>query len=311
MSGTDDVAPPEDPARRTRRDQRAVLGGIAGVALLVGPIALANAVVPDGDDDDVTTEDQAPASVADRAAGQPACTPATPTWPGSPAGRSLRTTTTTAPPTTTTTAPPTTTTTATAARPRHPPPPPTADPAAPPPAAGSTTRTTPRRWDRLAQCESGGNWADQHRQRLLRRPPVLAVEPGRASVAPATRTSTPARRRSPWASASGRARLGCLARLHQQARLPLSPHRWPATTTRVARRRVTPRGAALVAPGPDVPGVTAGRAAGRLGRRQTKTPVSLPTSSTPPPATKCAWITSASWSAARAWRSRPGGNDSR
>ncbi len=65
------------------------------------------------------------------------------------------TTTTTAPPvTTTTTAPPVTTTTA------PPPPPTTAPPApepAPAPAAPSTASSSD--WDRLAQCESGGNWA--------------------------------------------------------------------------------------------------------------------------------------------------------
>ena len=39
--------------------------------------------------------------------------------------------------------------------------------ARPPNFAGGSTV-----WDALAQCESGGNWADQHRQRLLRRPAV-------------------------------------------------------------------------------------------------------------------------------------------
>jgi hypothetical protein len=62
-----------------------------------------------------------------------------------------------APPTTaapTTTVPPTTTTTA-------PPPPPPPPPAAQPVASGSgyNDPNNPAAWDRLAQCESGGNWA--------------------------------------------------------------------------------------------------------------------------------------------------------
>jgi hypothetical protein len=71
--------------------------------------------------------------------------------------------TTVAPPTTTTTVPPTTTTTA-------PPPPPTTVPPAPAPApapsvqpnasgSGYNDPNNPAAWDRLAQCESGGNWA--------------------------------------------------------------------------------------------------------------------------------------------------------
>src|SRR6266545_6791966 len=55
---TDDVETEEDPSRR-HDVKRAVLGGVAGVALLVGPIALANALVPDGKNDDVKTEDAA------------------------------------------------------------------------------------------------------------------------------------------------------------------------------------------------------------------------------------------------------------
>jgi transglycosylase-like protein len=154
---TDDVETEEEPARRHDM-KRAVLGGVAGVALLVGPIALANAVVPDGGNDDVKTEDQASqtslvalkqmqtASDAARLSG----------------GLSLRTTTTTAPPTTTTTAPPTTTTTA----------PPTTTTTAPPETTDPPTPVDPppdsggglgdpydyASWDALAQCESGGNW---------------------------------------------------------------------------------------------------------------------------------------------------------
>jgi Transglycosylase-like domain len=79
--------------------------------------------------------------------------------------------TTVAPPTTTTTVPPTTTTTTTAPPPPPPPPPTTVPPApapapAPPPAvapnasgSGYNDPNNPAAWDRLAQCESGGNWA--------------------------------------------------------------------------------------------------------------------------------------------------------
>ena len=73
--------------------------------------------------------------------------------------------TTVAPPTTTTTVPPTTTTTA---PPPPPPPPPTTAPPPPAPApavapvasgTGYNDPNNPAAWDRLAQCESGGNWA--------------------------------------------------------------------------------------------------------------------------------------------------------
>ena len=64
-----------------------------------------------------------------------------------------------APPTTTTTVPPPTTTTTTTAPPPPPPPPPAP---APQPAASGTGYSDPNNpaaWDRLAQCEAGGNWA--------------------------------------------------------------------------------------------------------------------------------------------------------
>ena len=55
---------------------------------------------------------------------------------------------------------------------------------APPPTDGPAARrphgarpygdpNDPATWDRLAQCESGGNWAHEQRQRVLRRPAVL------------------------------------------------------------------------------------------------------------------------------------------
>lgn len=161
---------PPSPEASTRNGnataRRAVIGGVAGVALLVGPVALANAIVPSDEAAGSATVEAADAqqktslvalrqktkqiSVTDSAR--------------SDALQSIRTTTTTAPPppTTTTTAPPTTTTTA----------PPTTTTTAPP-----TTTTTPptteapapssggfgdpnnyETWDALAECEAGGNW---------------------------------------------------------------------------------------------------------------------------------------------------------
>jgi hypothetical protein len=155
---TDDVETDEEPERR-HDVKRAVLGGVAGVALLVGPIALANAVVPDDDHDDVKTEDQASGTTLIALQQQHHANSAD-------AARlngalSQRTTTTTAPPTTTTTAPPTTTTTAppTTTTTTAPPPPPTE--VDPPPDTGGSLGDPYNyaSWDALAECESGGNWA--------------------------------------------------------------------------------------------------------------------------------------------------------
>jgi hypothetical protein len=147
---TDDMDTQGNPGRRKRNDaRRAVLGGVAGVALLVGPIALANSIIPDGDDGDVSTEEASNTTlVALRAAeGNRQA--------DSAQLQSLlaRRTTTTAPPPTTTTAPPPTTTTTEA-------PPMTAPPTVPPPADGQLGDPNfDGSWDALAQCESGGNWA--------------------------------------------------------------------------------------------------------------------------------------------------------
>jgi hypothetical protein len=127
---------------------------------LVGPIALANALVPDGKNDDVKTEDAKSGTSlialqqlkhlnqadAARLSG----------------GISLRTTTTTAPPppppTTTTTAPPPPPTTTTTEAPPPTDPPTSVDP---PPSSGGGLGDPHdyASWDALAQCESGGNWA--------------------------------------------------------------------------------------------------------------------------------------------------------
>lgn len=142
---------PQGEAPRSRRGlRRAVLGSIAGVLLLVGPVALANAVVPDdganveaADDhetsflaavrQDTEQVEEANAARMDSAlALQPTTTVAKEPVP--------TTTSTTAP---TTTAAPSTTSEAPA----------TAE-QAPPTSSGGDDSV----WDRLAQCESGGNW---------------------------------------------------------------------------------------------------------------------------------------------------------
>jgi hypothetical protein len=156
---TDDVETEEEPERR-HDVKRAVLGGVAGVALLVGPIALANAVVPDDEHDDVKTEDQA--SGTSLIALQQQRHASDTDLARLNGGLSLRTTTTTAPPTTTTTVPPTTTTTAppetTTTAPPATDPPPTVDP--PPDNGGSLGDPyNYASWDALAECEAGGNWA--------------------------------------------------------------------------------------------------------------------------------------------------------
>jgi Transglycosylase-like domain len=140
-----------------RTVRRAIVGGVLGLALLIGPVALATVVLPDGNGDDRV-----------EAAGTDSETSLINARP-----RSLQlayarddafgSTTTTAPPTTTTTAPPTTTTT-------EPPPPPTTEPPTtteeppptepPPPDSGGGLGdpNSYATWDALAECESGGNW---------------------------------------------------------------------------------------------------------------------------------------------------------
>jgi hypothetical protein len=150
---TDDLDPGEEPRRSDVR--RAVLGGVAGVTMLVAPIVLADKVVPEEEDDvqaDGGTSDRSTlalrrqnleaARLTDEARLSSALAITTTTTTAPP------TTTTTLPPTTTTTAPPTTTT--------------TAEPVEPPPDSGSGQLGDPYyypSWDALAECESGGNWS--------------------------------------------------------------------------------------------------------------------------------------------------------
>ena len=96
------------------------------------------------------------------------------------------------------------------ARPRPPPPPTTtaASPAAArrrsrsPRASGYNDPNNPAAWDRLAQCESGGNWAANTGNGYYGGI-QFSLSSWQASAAPATPTRPAARPRSPWASACG------------------------------------------------------------------------------------------------------------
>jgi Transglycosylase-like domain len=148
----------DDPTRRTSM-RRAILGGAAGIALLVGPVALATVIVPgnDGDDAVAASGDSVTSLVALRQSADQA------DLARAAAIQAMRTTTT-APPTTTTTAPPTTTTTAPPTTTTEPPttttaPPPEETPAPPSTGGGIGDPGDYATWDALADCESGGNWA--------------------------------------------------------------------------------------------------------------------------------------------------------
>jgi Transglycosylase-like domain len=139
--------------------RRAMVGGALGLALLLGPVALATIVLPDGNGDDrVEAAGDSETSLIN------ARRPANADADDKARALALRhvTTTTTVPPTTT--APPTTTTTEPPTTTTEPPPPPTteAPPSteAPPPDSGGGLGdpNSYATWDALAQCESGGNW---------------------------------------------------------------------------------------------------------------------------------------------------------
>jgi hypothetical protein len=158
-----DHPPSPEASARSNSARRAVIGGAAGVALLVGPVALANALVPDAGASSSRVEasgsqrtslvalrqQQKQEVIAETARAGALQSVRTTTTPPPPPP----TTTTTVPPTTTTTAPPTTTTTA---------PPVTAPPATEPPPPSSGAFGDPNNyatWDALAECEASGNWA--------------------------------------------------------------------------------------------------------------------------------------------------------
>jgi hypothetical protein len=160
---TDQPSGSEDDPSRSKTARRAVVGGIAGIALLVGPVALANVVVP-GDEE----SDQVEAAAAESETSLVALrrTAAAADTARANGLASIRTTTT-LPPTTTTTAPPPTTTTTTEApttTTTEPPPPPEPEPPAEAPAppdsgGGFGDPSSYATWDALANCESGGNWS--------------------------------------------------------------------------------------------------------------------------------------------------------
>jgi hypothetical protein len=149
----------EDEPSRSNIARRAVVGGIAGIALLVGPVALANVVVPGAEDEN----DQVEASAAES---QTSLVALRQTSAAADAARadglaSIRTTTT-LPPTTTTTVPPTTTTTeapTTTTTEAPEPEPPAEEPAPPDSGGGIGDPASYANWDALANCESGGNWS--------------------------------------------------------------------------------------------------------------------------------------------------------
>ena len=150
---TDHPPSPDDDSTRGRTARRAVIGGLAGIALLVGPVALANVIVPADETGDQVEASSGAADTslvvekrnASQVHLQALAAQRTTTTPPPPPP----TTTTTAPPTTTTEAPTTTTTEA---------PPPTENPAPPDTGGGFGDPGDYATWDALPECESGGRW---------------------------------------------------------------------------------------------------------------------------------------------------------
>ncbi|HEY3139979.1 MAG TPA: transglycosylase family protein [Acidimicrobiales bacterium] len=157
----DDVfndAEAEADQKRRKDMRRAIFGGAAALALLLGPIVLAKAVVAEDDSgDEVEATDAAPIAAlrsreTDHQADQAKAA----------AAASVGTTTTAPPPPeTTTTEPPTTTPTTEAPAPTTtvPTPPPTESDPPPDSGGGFGDPYSYETWDALAQCESGGNWS--------------------------------------------------------------------------------------------------------------------------------------------------------
>jgi Transglycosylase-like domain len=139
--------------------RRAIVGGALGLALLVGPVALATIVLPDGNDDDQV---EAAAGSDSETSLINARRVSSALMDDKDLAVGLRTTTTTAPPTTTTTAPPTTTTEPPTTEPPTTEAPPTEAPTETPPppdsGGGLGDPNSYATWDALAECESGGNW---------------------------------------------------------------------------------------------------------------------------------------------------------
>ncbi len=153
MSERNAHPPKPDDATPPKTVRRAIIGGAVGLALLVGPVALATIVVPDDNDggrvDAASAESETSLINLRRESSRADLAKAS-------ALKSMRTTTT-APPTTTTTVPPTTTTAAPPTTTTAPPV--TEPPPEPPPSSGGLgDPNNYASWDALAQCESGGNW---------------------------------------------------------------------------------------------------------------------------------------------------------
>ncbi len=150
---------PDDDSDRGKTARRAVAGGIAGIALLVGPVALANVVVPGNDKSDAV---EASAAESETSLVALRRTEAEADIARANGQASFRTTTTPPPPTTTTTAPPpppTTTTTEAPTTTTTEAPLPAESPAPPDTGGGFGDPGDYATWDALADCESGGNWA--------------------------------------------------------------------------------------------------------------------------------------------------------
>jgi hypothetical protein len=153
---TNDQTGAPAPGRTVRR---AIIGGALGLALLVGPVALATVVLPDDNGDRV----EAAGSGSETSLINARHSSLRMQYDKDHAlGLRRITTTTTAPPTTTTTAPPTTTTEPppppTTEPPTTEPPPPTEEPPPPDSGGGLGDPNSYATWDALAECESGGDW---------------------------------------------------------------------------------------------------------------------------------------------------------
>jgi hypothetical protein len=153
---TDHPPSTDDSASRTAV-RRAIIGGAAGLALLVGPVVLANVVVPDSGQDRVEAAAESQTSLVALRRNASVADPAK-----ANAVLSLRTTTTPPPPPPpppTEPPPPTTEAPTTDPPTTDPPEPPSSEEAPPDSGGGIGDPDSYATWDALAQCESGGNWS--------------------------------------------------------------------------------------------------------------------------------------------------------
>ena len=155
MSERTDHPPSTEASTRSTAVRRAVFGGVAGVALLVGPVALANVIVPDDD----SNTDRVEAAAESETSLVNLRRRSSEVDMARVSGLQSLATTTTAPPTTTTTVPPTTTTTAPPTTTTTEPPPPSTEEPPPDSGGGLGDPSSYATWDALAECESGGDWS--------------------------------------------------------------------------------------------------------------------------------------------------------